>query len=469
MSEAVPQQAQPSTQTDADSTQSSLPQSKTNLEGMFDDDGSDDEFSSSAPQKSSQTVPQAISASDPDTLLSFYSRLFPFRSLFQWLNASPTPSPQFTNREFAFVLPNDAYIRYQSFPTADALRKQCLQMTPVRFEIGPQYSLNPRDRKTVRKQGAFRPVAKELVFDIDMTDYDEIRTCCSKAQICPKCWEYMTAAIKVLDRALREDFGFKHLLWVYSGRRGVHCWVSDRRARQMDDATRRSVAGYMEVLRGGQKKVSLRRPLHPHIERSLTLLNPHFSSLLSSQDPFLTPAQSTRLLSLIPDSTLTSALEKKWASTPSRPSAQKWNDIDALASSGSLSITPRALADAKQDIRLEHTYPRLDAEVSKKLNHLLKSPFVVHPGTGRVCVPIDPSKAEEFDPFSVPTVQQLLGEIDDWQQEDGGEAKEVQDWQKTSLRPYVEYFKRFVDGLVKDEMVEKKRGREEEGAGGLEF
>ncbi len=344
---------------------------------------------------------------------------------------------------------------------------------PSRFEIGPVYTTNPRDRKTLRNSSAFKPLSKELCFDIDLTDYDDIRTCCDKANICNKCWQFMTMAIKVIDVALRDDFGFKHIMWVYSGRRGAHAWVCDKKARTMDDQKRRAVAGYLEVIRGGAqsgKKVNLRRPLHPHLTRSLDILKTHFQDdVLEQQNPWAEAERSERLLQLLPDKTLNDSLRKKWDAAPGRASTSKWADIDALAKTGaSKSLDAKALLEAKQDIVLEYTYPRLDIEVSKKLNHLLKSPFVVHPGTGRVCVPIDPDALDDFDPLGVPTVQNLLQEIDDWEGDEDSSAKPVQDWEKTSLKPYVEQFRSFVSALTKDENDVKVK-RERDGADAMEF
>ncbi|KHO01044.1 DNA primase small subunit [Metarhizium album ARSEF 1941] len=459
----------------------------TRFTDIFDAEASEDEeFPGPAPSKKQHCSPPprvpsptiacshvgALKASDPEVMRSFYQRLFPWRQLFQWLNHSPTPTNDFGNREFAFTLQNDAYLRYQSFATADLLRKDVLRLMPSRFEIGPVYSTNPRDRKTLRNSSAFKPLAKELCFDIDLTDYDDIRTCCDKANICNKCWTFMTMAIKVVDVALRDDFGFKHIMWVYSGRRGAHAWVCDKKVRSLDDHKRRAIAGYLEVIKGGAqsgKKVNVRRPLHPHLARSLEILKSHFQEdVLELQDPWGTEERYERLLQLLPDRNLNESLRRRWDAAPGRASASKWADIDAVAKSGaSKNLDARALLEAKQDIVLEYTYPRLDIEVSKKLNHLLKSPFVVHPGTGRVCVPIDTRELEQFDPLAVPTVQELLGEIDSWKGEGRGASQDdngkgISDWEKTSLKPYVEYFRSFVNGVMKDERdVRVKRERED--------
>jgi DNA primase small subunit len=332
------------------------------------------------------------------------------------------------HREIAFSLFNDVYIRYNSFPTWDAFRKEVLRLKPARFEIGPIYSHNPRDRKTLRK-AIFKPIEKELVFDIDLTDYDDIRTCCKQTSICHKCWTYITFAIRTMDASLREDFGFEHILWVYSGRRGAHAWISDKKARQLDDVQRRAIATYLEVVKG-KKGVELRRPLHPSVARSLDLLKRTFKEeVLDAQEPWIDQAGAEKLLQRIPDAELREALSKKWSAAKNRPSALKWADLDALAASGAASkgFNPSQLVSAKQDLVLEYMYPRLDVEVSKHLNHLLKSPFCVHPKTGNVCVPIDAQDPESFDPFQVPTVAKLLDELNTWEANHANEGEEVKE------------------------------------------
>jgi DNA primase small subunit len=204
--------------------------------------------------------------------------------------------------------------------------------------------------------------------------------------------------------------------------------------------------------------------------RSLDILKTHFQEdILEAQDPWESTEQAEKLLQLLPDRQLNDALRKKWESAPLRASRSKWADIDTVAKTGpSKNLDAKALLEAKQDIVLEYTYPRLDIEVSKKLNHLLKSPFVVHPGTGRVCVPIDTKELEDFDPLGVPTVQSLLDEIDNWEGPETPEERPPQDWEKTSLKPYIEYFRAFVLGLMKDERDTKVK-RERDEAGAMEF
>ena len=44
-----------------------------------------------------------------------------------------------------------------------------------KIDIGAVFNCVPRDHLSVKN---FRPESRELVFDIDLSDYDDVRTCC---------------------------------------------------------------------------------------------------------------------------------------------------------------------------------------------------------------------------------------------------------------------------------------------------
>lgn len=119
------------------------------------------------------------------------------------------------NREFSFTLHEDIYIRYQSFITLQEFEMEVQNKCPFKIDIGAVFNmrfvLNHRTILTIiieesyyyykclfifspkicRNYPQFHAVEKELVIDIDMTDYDQIRTCCSGAEVCQKCWRYV--------------------------------------------------------------------------------------------------------------------------------------------------------------------------------------------------------------------------------------------------------------------------------------
>jgi hypothetical protein len=213
----------------------------------------------------STSAPTSNEVFSPELLSQYYARLFPFDLLYQWLSytgkerltttttttAATNSNNLFRRREFSFTIEpvpgEEVYIRYQSFASAPELAAAVTKRRPVKIDLGAIVSHPPSNQHAVPKS-AFVPQARELVFDIDLTDYDSIRQCgCSGASICKICWKFMDMAVQVLDAGLRTDFGFQHIGWFYSGRRGIHCWVCDERARDLTDAGRSAVASYFNV------------------------------------------------------------------------------------------------------------------------------------------------------------------------------------------------------------------------------
>lgn len=160
-------------------------------------------------------------------------------------------------------------------------------------------------------------------------------------------------------------------------------------------------------------------------------------------------------------------------------SLRRWRDLEAEVSRAARPSASDARDHASRDRKavlstcldravLACAYPRLDVDVSKKRNHLLKAPFCVHPKTGKVCVPIVLSEgdgdvaaaAARFDVDAVPTAAGLLDSLDDRavaereQRRAKGEAAgsggppgasaAAPKWLGTALEPYVASFDEFV-------------------------
>jgi len=380
-----------------------------------------------------------------DLLRIYYDRLFPFIGMYRWLSYSSdptTPKDFFLRREFTFVLAGDVYCRYQSFRDADEYRAKVMSQQPVRMEIGAVYTHPPKTHQTVVKD-AYKPVERELVFDIDMDDYDDIRTCCTGSKLCKKCWKFMCCAAKTLDRSLREDFGFQHLMFVYSGRRGMHCWVGDKTARQLGNSHRSGVAEYLNLVANGANRVRAEirmngcDEIHPSVLDAHKICETYFKDdpegVLQGQEIL---KSNLKHLPLILDSLQVSEREvmsKYISAHPDASSIEIWRELEALEAIRIRNAnTFKERAEAKlmlKEIVIQYTYPRLDIAVSKQMNHLLKSPFVVHPKTGRVCVPIDLAKIDSFDPAEVPTIGRLVEELN-----------QSGDPRNTSLREYTHFF-----------------------------
>jgi DNA primase small subunit len=132
----------------------------------------------------------------------YYKKGFPFDKVYRWLTyANMTESGKvldedkkdyFKRREISYVkLTNDGKeeftIRHLCYDNAKQFELNAQMMNPVRIDIGPVCDIPPEVNKN--NLGDKKAVAeeREFVIDIDMNDYDEIRTCCSGASMCQSC------------------------------------------------------------------------------------------------------------------------------------------------------------------------------------------------------------------------------------------------------------------------------------------
>ncbi len=174
-------------------------------------------------------------------LSEYYSRKFSLHPLLQVIGTKG-----FGNREFGFIVwegEEEKFVRNYSFKTPIDLKEFMIEHGVKAAYVGAMYDPPPTPKTSITK---LTWLGRELVFDLDLTDYDDIRTCGKgKDHVCRNCWPLIVDAALVIDETLREDFGFSKITWVFSGRRGLHAWVSDAVTLRFDEEVRDAIASYI--------------------------------------------------------------------------------------------------------------------------------------------------------------------------------------------------------------------------------
>ena len=193
----------------------------------------------------------------------------------------------------------------------------------------------------------------------------------------------MDAAVKVIDQGPREDFGFSHLLWVYS-RPTRYPLLGVRQARQA--AVQRGARGGRRVLLRVQGHRRLRprearqrvQPAPPEPQaRAQDAERVLEETCLPEQQLLEDDKYAEPVLAAIPVADVREDVAAAWKRAPQDDSVQKWDILESRVNKARKAAKGGpdkwALDKCVNEIIFAHVYPRLDVEVSKHMNHLFSA------------------------------------------------------------------------------------------------
>ncbi len=164
-------------------------------------------------------------------------------------------SENFERREFAIArYPDGKIIRNLFFENVDDLRRYLIETTPVKAYVGSVYIYEGKIPSGT-SVGNLSVDYRELAFDIDLTDYNDVRKeipgCkCrrEKKSVCKHCRPLANRALVILRRISEELFGSERYKAFFSGRRGVHFRIYDDDVRKLSEAERYKLASFLQIV-----------------------------------------------------------------------------------------------------------------------------------------------------------------------------------------------------------------------------
>lgn len=358
----------------------------------------------------------------------YWDQHFPWKSICRFL-CQGNPD-LFKQREIAIRKPS-YFQRNKPFETLEQLKDKVLgngqknDLPAERIEFGPLFP--GTDRADSRLDDM--PLRVEFRFDVDVKDYscdDHLygKGCleCSHfaySPACKECWETrLEPSRKVLEYLLKEILGAKHILWVFSGKKGYHGIVLDREI---------SSSFYPNTVREN----IVNRLIDPKDEK---MLNHIYNEILWPifKEQYLDNEHVGRKR---PMGVFFDGIDRKGRFFDTIP--EIFNYIKKCVFEGDAF----KMRQYYRRVMRALYWPRLDAKISSDVQHLLKIPFSIHDGTKKISTPI--LDTENFRPEDALTLEEVCQNPE-------------------KLEPYVKHFEELMDRAYAEEEEEDSSSSYEE-------
>lgn len=314
-------------------------------------------------------------------------------------------------RELCVETESGHYVRWLSVSSSEEMRGLLVSKKAAKFHTGAVFTCQPRLRRAVQaaqqKLGEdaapMQAELRELVFDVDCTDYSMLEADKNDIGSCDRAIPIVMLGMKVVARLLRSMFGFENTLLTYSGLKGAHLSVHDKRACALSDDERGAVVAALQPSKFDKSGFLDFLSKSPDVE---DVVDEIIMQFWAGEQGCVRLLETTE--ARIKFTSLLSCAYLQKAVTEAGPFDDAVHYFNALIEASETS----KFRDSNTRIIFAaiclFLWPRLDVEVSKKRNHLSKAVFSLHSKTKRVCVPVELDGCETFNPASCPTANGLL-------------------------------------------------------------
>lgn len=293
------------------------------------------------------------------------------------------------------------------------LRKEC----PKYIDIGK--IISNIDQPIIGTNIIMTFIKKEVVFDIDATDYDNVNklgllnafnnstdikltslricNCQGKKQVCGECWYLLSSASLIINYFVNKLLGNDvKLLWVYSGNRGLHCWLKNNQLDKFNSFQRESIIDDISLDTDFDMFKILCSGNTLYIDLLNNVLYPFFIKYIVGNNRLFNKLKTIILIFInVYYNSIHDKINVLW--NDEKEEGNHWLIFEGISKLFTdWKFKSQKLPQPHLFIIMRLLYVVLDKGVTKSLEHLLKLPYSIHKTTNRLSFPVTQEQILNF-------------------------------------------------------------------------